>query len=75
MHVCFVQIKLLLDMEVQRRQEFDKMHTERQQLLEVLNNIQREQQLQTRVCTHCNARNTPSPAGSTSSVGGKVTTL
>ena len=65
-------------MELQRRQEFDKMQTERQELLSVLTSIQRDQQSGA-LCSQCSARTSPASSSTTSSsmgaVGGKVTTL
>lgn len=64
------KVKLLLELELKRRQDLEKMHTERRELLEVLRDIQAQhedsQQTTTpNTCRHCSNGNK----------GGKVTTL
>ena len=75
------QVKLLMDMEQQRRQDLDKMQEERVQLLELLNNIQQDQDQTRPMCHHCTGRGPPPPpppsagAGGGLGGGGRVTTL
>lgn len=70
------KVKLLVDMEQQRRHDLDRMQEERLELLDLLRNIQHEQETQDLAgrqrCHHCAIRNraSPTPSGS-----GKVTTL
>nr|KAG5709020.1 hypothetical protein BaRGS_004659 [Batillaria attramentaria] len=65
------KVKLLMDMEQQRRQDVDRMQEERLELLDLLRNIQQEQEAAPQRCHHCatRARASPSPGG------GRVTTL
>ena len=67
---------MLLDIEMQRRQDLEKMHEERVELMEVLNTIKREQEQGRPRCQHCANRNAAaSPSAGAGGSGGKVTTL
>ncbi|KAK7113915.1 RING finger protein 151-like [Littorina saxatilis] len=68
------KIKLLLDIELQRRQDLERMQTERVEMMEVLNNLKREQDQNKNRCQHCAARRSASPAP-VGGGSGKVTTI
>ena len=69
------QVKLLLDIEVQRRQDLEKMQEERVELMEILNSLKREQDQARPRCHHCANRNAAASPSAGAGGGGKVTTL